>query len=197
VTWLVAAATIAHIGSAAALLITLSATLQPALLATLHPTHALVLEPGLRLLLVAYAITPRLTALPMAALAWHRARRLGRASPKFGLWYSAGFVPLGAESVIRATAALAASRTMTPAQWVARLSPPLHVVSATMTLLAAGTCWAYALGAAHAARRGSADGPDLWDRRAAATTMWWTGVLSVGAARIIAPFAVAFVLRLG
>jgi hypothetical protein len=201
VTWLFVGAAVAHVGSAAALLIILSAALQPALLATPHPAHALALEAGLRHLLVACASTPRLTALPMAALAWVRAGPSGRRAPEFRRWFSAGFVPLGAESAVRATVALAASRAMmpamTPTQWVACLWPPLHVVSAALTLLVAGTCWAYALGAAYASRRGSAAGPDIWDRRAAAATIWWTALLSVGAARMVAPLAVAFVLRLG
>jgi len=194
VIWL---ALIAHLGSALALMITLSATLQPALLSTPNPAHTLALEPGLRHLLVVYAATPRLSALPMAVRAWQRAGRVGRAHAGFRQWFGAGFAALAAESVVRAFAAIGAHAPMMPASWVARLRPPLPTVSATLTLWAAGTCWALALGEAKAVVRGGADGPDLWDRRDAAAIMWWTGAAAVAVARLVAPLAVAFVLRLG
>jgi hypothetical protein len=170
VIWL---AFVAHAGSGFALLVTLSGQLRPALLATAHPGHTLALEPGLRMLLIAYASTPRLTAIPMAAIAWQRAGRVGREHTEFRRWFGAGCVVLAAESVVRAAAALAVSPQMTPALWVVRLRPPFPVVSAAVTMIVAGVCWALALGEATAARRGSADGPDVW------------------------PLAVAFVLRLG
>ena len=189
-------ALIAHLGSAAAMMITLSATLQPALLSAPSPAHTLALEPGLRHLLVVYAATPRLSALPMAVLAWRRAGRIGRAHAGFRQWFGAGFAALAAESVVRAVAALGAHAPMMPASWVARLRPPLPAVSATLTLWAAGTCWALALGEAKAVVRGGADGADLWDRRDAAAIIWWTGAAAVVLARLVAPLAVAFVLRL-
>jgi len=86
---------------------------------------------------------------------------------------------------------------MKPATWASRLRPPLPIVSATLTMVAAGVCWALALGEAKAATRGSADGPDLWDRRDAAAIIWWTGAIAVIVTRVLAPLAVAFVLRLG
>jgi hypothetical protein len=193
VIWL---AVIAHVGSSAALLITLSAELQPALLATAHPGHTLALEPGLRHLMIAYATTPRLSAIPMAAVAWQRAGRVGREHAGFRRWFSAGFVALAAESAVRALVALGHD-AMTPATWVAKLRPPFPVVSATITILVAGVCWALALGEARAARRGSADGPDVWDTQDAAVAMWWTGAIAVVASHLVAPLAVAFVLRLG
>jgi hypothetical protein len=194
VIWL---ALVAHAGSGLALLVTLSAQLQPALLATAHPGHTLALEPGLRMLLIAYASTPRLTAIPMAAVAWQRAGRLGRERMEFRRWFGAGFVVLAAESVVRAAAALAMSPHVTPALWVGRLRPPFPLVSAAVTMIVAGVCWALALGEAKAARRGSADGPDVWDTQDATTAMWWTGAIAIAASHLVAPLAVAFVLRLG
>jgi len=186
----------AHVGSALALLMTLSAQLRPALLGTASPAHTLALEPGLRHLLIAYAVTPRLTALPMAVLAWLRAGQLGRANAGFRRWFNVGFVVLASESVVRALVALGVREAITPAAWAARLRPPLPIVSATLTLVGAGVCWALALGEAKAAERGSADGPDLWDRRDAAAIIWWTGAIAVIVTRALAPIAVAFVLRL-
>ncbi len=186
---MIAAALFAHAGAAAALLIVLSAQLRPALLAAPQPAHALSLESGLRWLLVAYAVTPRLTALPMAMIAWRSARR--------SRWFGAGAAVLAAESVMRAAAAIAAPQQMTPALWVARLRPPAHVVSAIVTLTLAGYCWAKALAEARATARGSAEGADVWDVQGAALTMWWMLALSFGIARVVAPLAVAFVLRLG
>jgi len=193
VIWL---AVIAHVGSGAALLIALSAELQPALLATAHPGHTLTLEPGLRHLMIAYATTPRLTAVPMAAVAWQRAGRMGRQHAEFRRWFGAGFVVLAAESVVRALVALG-HHAMTPATWVARLRPPFPIVSAAITIIVAGVCWALALREARAAARGSADGPDVWDTQEAAAAMWWTGAIAVVVTRLVAPLAVAFVLRLG
>ena len=188
-------ALVAHAGSAAALLIMLSATLQPVLLDTAHPAHTLALEPGLRHLLFVYAATPRLSAFPMAGLAWRRAGPVGRAHRGFRRWFGAGVAALAAVSVVRALAAVVRPDVTTPAMWAARLRPPFPAVSATLTLLAAGSCWALALGEALACARGSADGPDVWDRRDAAVIMWMTAGISVAVARILAPLAVAFVLR--
>ena len=188
---MILAALIAHLGSAAALFIVLSAELRPALLRAPQPAHALALEPGLRWLLAAFALMPRLTALPMVVVA------RGRANGAARRWLGAGFAVLAAESVVRAIAALAASRTMTVAMWVERLRPPAHVVSATATLALAGCCWALARAEARAVERGSADGPDVWDIQDAGAIMWWTAALSIGVAHVVAPLAVAFVLRLG
>jgi hypothetical protein len=182
------AAIFAHAGSAVALLIILSAELRPALLAAPQPAHALALEPGLRCLLFACAVTPRLTALPMAVVA-RRARH--------SRWFGAGAAVLAAESVLRASTALVTSRPMTPVLWVARLRPPAHVMSATVALALAGYCWAKALADAMAAKRGSADGPDVWNIQEAATSIVWTLALSLGITHVLAPLAVAFVLRLG
>ena len=168
-TWLILAALIAHLGAGVALLITFSAGLHP----------------GLWRLALVYAATPRLSALPMAAVAWQRAGRAGRAHAGFRQWFSTGFAALAAESAVHAWVAIEGS------------GPPLPAVSATLTMATAGCCWAFALGEAKAASRGSADGPDLWDRRDAAATMWWTAGISIAVARLIAPLAVAFVLRLG
>jgi hypothetical protein len=194
VIWL---ALVAHAGSGFALLVTLSAQLRPALRATAHPGHTLALEPGLRMLLIAYASTPRLTAIPMAAVAWQRAGRAGRQRSEFRRWFGAGFVVLAAESVLRAWAALGVHDAMTPATWVARLRPPLPIVSAAVTMIVAGVCWALALRDARAAQRGSADGPDVWDTQDAAAAMCWTGAIAIAASHLVAPLAVAFVLRLG
>jgi hypothetical protein len=194
VIWL---ALVAHAGSGFALLVTLSAQLQPALLATAHPGHTLALEPGLRMLLIAYASTPRLTAIPMAAVAWQRAGRAGRERSEFRRGFGAGCVVLAAESVLRAWAALGTHHAMTPATWAARLRPPLPIVSAAGTMIVAGVCWALALGDATAAQRGSADGPDVWDTQDAAAAMCWTGAIAIAASHLVAPLAVAFVLRLG